>query len=263
MGILDTAELVAPRPWMIGGYRRLDQIGAVMLHFTGSGLRDRYPDRLELEYDSSKSWLQSNNNHYDDWGSSWNLLLSESRLAIGVPLNNACHYGSGVHDPWVCNVELTMPDRGLVPWPEKLIDRAARLTAELCLLSDIPIQRIPYLDENNGQEGIGDHMHSANGRKWGKNDFPDNEFPWADFLARVKSCVQGGDDMALDDKLVGLDGQPLQIKVLVGADLHVETQEVTYRQYIFLDAMGLLPKDCRCQPLDVTPHSHKLEGTAE
>lgn len=228
MSIIDRAVSVPVRPWLVGQQRDLSAVGLVVLHFTGSGLRDRHPDDLELEYDSSVNWLNSPSNHIIEpsgyeWGGAWNLLVSQTRLAIGVPLTNEARHGCGiVHDLYSYNVELTMPDWGL-SWPDDLMTRAAAVTAELCRLSRIEVRYLPFVDSINSQApGITSHMDTSTGQFYGKKDFPRDEFPWTSFITQVTNFLSDAGTPPLLSLEARLEAVEAALKRLGIADVDVD-----------------------------------------
>lgn len=77
----------------------------------------------------------------------------------------------------------------------------------------------------------------------------------------AREGVFKGDDMGLDETMYW-EGQPMKVKVL-NALFQEEVREVSFRQYIILEAQGLIIKECRCKPVETTHHIHGLVGTAE
>ena len=69
---------------------------------------------------------------------------------------------------------------------ERMLRRAARLVARLCLAYDVPIERLSADDLLAGRRGIAGHVDVS--RAWGQSTHwdPGPSFPWAEFVQRVK-----------------------------------------------------------------------------
>lgn len=88
-------------------------------------------------------------------------------------------------------IELCDPVVGTIKrWQDKnhqlVLDRAALLTAQLCLAYDVPIRRIGPIRLRLGWKGICGHVDVS--KAWHQTDHWDpGAFPWREFIRKVKA----------------------------------------------------------------------------
>ena len=150
------------------------------------------------EYDGTISWSRSSNNDQGGWGSSEQRVIQGRDVAVIVTDRRQCTYGAGFAGPGsVFAVDFHGLDLELVqmradtPFEPLTLDTAARQCAAWCIEYDIPVQRIPYLSQNQSLSvsGFVGHEDTGNGRLLGKTD-PGPKFPWGNFLELVAHYVR-------------------------------------------------------------------------
>lgn len=82
-----------------------------------------------------------------------------------------------------------------------VLERSAKLAADICLRHGIPIVRVtPTQLKAGGARGICGHVDVTNGLNGGKGHTdPGGSFPWDRYLALVRAALPTPDDVALDD----------------------------------------------------------------
>lgn len=118
--------------------------------------------------------------------------------------NQAWHAGKA--NGWSIGVEMCgkagqSQSDWLDPFSRKMLDRAARLVANLCTVHDIPVSKLGPGDllviaEGNDVKGICGHVDvskSLGGTHWD----PGPAFPWLDFLLAVRAYVESPPGEAL------------------------------------------------------------------
>jgi hypothetical protein len=124
----------------------------------------------------------------------------------------------------------------------KMMQRTARLTAELCLAYNIPVVKLTVAQVRAGQKGICGHWDVS--RAFGQSSHwdPGEYFPWATFMtmvrAEVADIVAGGNpDPGPDDALEWFDMATLdQIEQAMAAG--TETGNANYWRRFFSDEQG-------------------------
>lgn len=156
---------------------------------------------LALQDDATLNWF-CNAPDKGGWGSTADVLISadddliwefgdifreHSAWSAGYGgLGPSYEYGA---DEWAISIELAQTDQH-EPFSEKVIDKLAWYIRERSrdFKLDIPAVHVTSWDQRrNGSVPTGfiGHDETANGRKTGKSD-PGKQFPWEDFLRRVK-----------------------------------------------------------------------------
>lgn len=69
-----------------------------------------------------------------------------------------------------------------------VLDRAARLVAEIALRHDVPVRRLGPVGLQNGQRGITGHGDVSQAFRKSDHWDPGPSFPWSSFLRRVRAA---------------------------------------------------------------------------
>lgn len=88
----------------------------------------------------------------------------------------------------MCDMPRTLPGRWLDKNHRAMLDRVARLTAELCLAYDVPVAHMTTDSVRAGRKGICSHAQVS--QAFGQSSHWDpGQFPWRRFMRKVRAHV--------------------------------------------------------------------------
>lgn len=110
-------------------------------------------------------------------------VVYDSVVAYGAPPN-----------PHSIHIELCDPQRGKGSrWHgimhRRMLNRAAKLTAQLCLANNVPVIKLHPYDLRLGRRGICGHVDVSLAFHETTHTDPGPDFPWDEFIARVHTWV--------------------------------------------------------------------------